>query len=333
MKNILKNTAIAMLCGMSLTSCEGFFNQIVTLDIPPQKSVIVLNCLLEPEIPFMIGISNSIPALGTTNPTKSVKNAQITLKADGVEITDIFLDSMLNIDPNGMQVYEYVYRTLNTKPVAGKTYTINVSLAGFEPVNATYTMPESAVISNVVVERNARTVNNIDYNRITFVIQDVAAQKNYYALKVDTKIIDTVTNEGRGSYFYDYFTRDLSVRENYETDPIGGGTDETVLGVRYYNAALFTDSKFDGKNKTIEFFMQTESFDRNNTGSGIPTEQKFLELVVDGYSIESYRYILQIEKQARVSGSPFADPVQITTNINGGLGIFAGKSTYKLRIN
>ena len=332
MKNILKNTAIAMLCGMSLTSCEGFFNQIVTLDIPPQKSVIVVNCLLDTEIPFNIGISNSIPALGTTNPTKSLKNAQITLKADGVEITDIFLDSTLNTNPVGSQEYDYFYRTLNTKPSAGKTYTINVSVPGFEPVNATYTMPAPVVITNVVVERNARTVNNIDYTRISFVIQDVAAQKNYYALKVDTKAIDTVTNQELGRYFYDYFTRDLSVRENYQTDPIGG-TDETVLGIRYYNAALFTDSKFDGKNKTIEFFMETESFDRNNTGSGIPTEQKVVELVVDGYSIESYRYILQIEKQAQVSGSPFADPVQITTNINGGLGIFAGKSKYKIRIN
>ena len=319
-----------MLCGMSLTSCQGFFNQVVTLDIPPQKSVIVVNCLLDPEMPFNIGISSSIPALGTTNPTKSIKNAQITLKADGVAITDIFLDSLPN--PNGNQEYDYFYRTLNTKPIPGKTYVINVSVAGFDPVSSTYTMPIPAVISNVRVEPNARTVNNKDYNRITFVIQDVAAQKNFYSLKIDTKTVDTVTNQQVGTYYYDYFSRDLSVRENYQTDPIGG-TDETVLGIRYYNAALFTDSKFDGKNKTIEFFMETESFDRNNTGSGIPTEQKVVELVVDGYSIESYRYILQIEKQAQVSGSPFADPVQITTNINGGLGIFAGKSKYKIRIN
>ena len=318
-----------MLCGMSLTSCEGFFNQIVTLDIPPQKSVIVVNCLLDTKIPFNIGISSSIPALGTTNPTKSLKNAQITLKADGVEITDILLDSINSI---GSQQYDYFYRTLNTKPIPGKTYTINVSVPGFEPVNATYTMPVPATISNVRVEPSARTLNNIDYNRITFVIQDVAAQKNFYSLKIDTKIVDTVTNQDIGRYFYDYFSRDLSLRENYQTDPFGS-TDETVLGLRYYSAALFTDSKFDGTNKTIEFFVETESFDRYNTGTGIPTEQKFLDLVIDGYSIESYRYILQTEKQAQVSGSPFADPVQITTNINGGLGIFAGKSTYKLRIN
>jgi hypothetical protein len=335
MKNIIKNIALAATACTLLASCEDFFSQVVTLNIPPQKNVIVVNSLLNTDSVIRLEISNSVPALGIQQDPKTLRTAQITLTADGTPITDIRIDSTEYFDQNGSRFVNYFYKSLNTKPIAGKTYALTVAAPGYETVDATYKMPQPIPLTNITVEPLSRTLNGEDYHRITFTLPDNATQKDFYEFGLGSYSKDTTTNMFVSFNGASFYSKDVALRENRQTDPFGGD-DETVLGVRYWRNALFTDTKFDGTNKVIEIFIESRNFNRDGSmggGGGNPAIQQFLNLYLYNYSIESYRYILQTEAQQESSDNPFADPVQVVTNINKGLGIFAGKTQYNIRIN
>ena len=88
------------------------------------------------------------------------------------------------------------------------------------------------------------------------------------------------------------------------------------------------DAWADDKNRQGAIFAQTRNVYKSSANKPIPL--LFLLLSTD----EAYqRYHFTIEASQNNDGNPFAEPLPVYTNIEGGLGVFAGYQRYELRVN
>jgi hypothetical protein len=86
---------------------------------------------------------------------------------------------------------------------------------------------------------------------------------------------------------------------------------------------IFDDRLFNGENYPVDIVFDKYSI--HNTDS--------LLLKVHSLSEAYYNYLKRFELKSNTSGNPFAEPVQMFTNINCGRGIFAGYNTTQKIIN
>jgi len=104
---------------------------------------------------------------------------------------------------------------------------------------------------------------------------------------------------------------------NFE-DPALTGEDE------YLDKLLLTDRLFDGKDHSISFKLDPYFANVEN-----------VSIYFTSISESYYDYKTTLSLQKEVSGDPFAQPVQVFTNIQHGLGIFAAynQDEWKLKKN
>ena len=82
---------------------------------------------------------------------------------------------------------------------------------------------------------------------------------------------------------------------------------------------LLDDNLFNGKNHVFRMRLRSYRFNQQES----TRVRVILQSVTESY----YRYFATQSLQNNTSGDPFAQPVQVFTNVENGLGIFAGYST------
>ena len=89
---------------------------------------------------------------------------------------------------------------------------------------------------------------------------------------------------------------------------------------------LFTDLLFNGQNKTLEIKIPPLKKDYVFNENGKLNSEKTLSLTLYLHNISKsyYYYRTSLELYVDASRNPFAQPVQVFSNINNGFGIFAG---------
>jgi hypothetical protein len=143
-------------------------------------------------------------------------------------------------------------------------------------------------------------------------------EKNYYTIEVYEEVIQ---------YYYErnerneYLIVDSSYyyRNVYLTSP-----DPSVInsGVDYGDDfLLINDNLIDGNEVKLNFnaeiaFDYEYNIDR-------PTDNKKIVVFLKHISEDYYNYLLTYENYLYASGNPFAEPVQISSNIENGLGMIA----------
>ena len=104
-------------------------------------------------------------------------------------------------------------------------------------------------------------------------------------------------------------------------------TDEVFQdgGSPFREQGLFNDLLFNGQNKNLELEIPNEEYWNFIDGS---TEWSYkrlsLTLYLHNISKSYYYYRTSLELYQNASGNPFAQPVQVYSNIDNGFGIFAG---------
>lgn len=199
---------------------------------------------------------------------------------------------------------EGYYALNNYVPVAGQSYKIVASATGFETVEAETNTP--AIIS----------VNAIDTlrkgNEMTYAIKfsDDPSVVNYYAVVIEQI---SIVDDGFGGYYTysDYY---------FETSEIftqNGNTD--VDGVKYGSIFLFSDATFSGGECVFDAstYIYEESTDSN-----------IVVVSLLSLSEDYFKYKLSYDKYQQTEGDPFAQPVQVYSNVKNGFGIFGGNSVY-----
>lgn len=208
---------------------------------------------------------------------------------------------------------------------AGDTMTLHVSVPGHGDVTAGCRLPEVPVVTDVM----ATPKYSIDseywddpYYRypsymyfdvdFSFVLHEPATRGNYYMLKAF--VVDSATGQREPLV--------LQIDDDviYDVDVSGEVIDlESGTDYSYGWQVLFTDERIGGQRHTIKGSIQSVSLGSTAT----------IELQVCGVSRDTYLYMATLRAQQNSGdGITFIEePVQIHTNVEGGIGILGAVSS------
>ena len=190
-------------------------------------------------------------------------------------------------------------------PVAGETSGLNVSAPNLKSVKATSEAP--SLLSDFTVDTVAAPNDELEF---TIRFQDDPDQINYYGISIT--YFGTWINEfGEEEMYQDSY---ISTKEFYVTNG-----EEDVDGTKYAQEFFFSDASLNGQ--MITFKARKYNYEFEDSG--------FFKIQVKSLSEDASKYKVSYAKYLEVQGSPFAEPVQVYSNIEDGFGIFGGISAVK----
>ena len=184
---------------------------------------------------------------------------------------------------------------------AGNSYSISASAPGFETVRAETVIPEPSTISNLAI-------NDLDIQ---------PSEKNEFKEIIRYKVVFNINHVGSNRYYHLVFYNKYSGFAGLlMVDP---ELSDDQLYLKHYAYGLLLD-KDDLKNPD-----QPLSF---NFVDWIVEDDALERVYVELRSIteEYYRYHSTLARQLLAREDPFAEPVSIYNNIEGGYGNFSGFS-------
>ena len=306
-----------------LFSCE----KVVELNIPSHQPRLVVNGILDTDSIPSIFVSYSSGAFEQTE-ISCLLDANVLLYEDGVLLGE------MTINPNEVDTFiitednwwnqinseSIYYYQLNTYPLVGSTYSIDVTHNDYSSVSATTSIPENLELVDFNIVDNSNNSETMIYNatfNLTF--NDNPSQNNYYRIRL---FLHTVGQEDEEvdefiekSYPLILYSNDPSLSQGIPWDGY------TFSG----RTALFSDDLFNGEQKSISFDMEYKL-------SGIEYGDS-LFLQVTSFSEDGYKYFNSLERNRDRFISPFGtEPVPVYSNVNNGIGIFAGGNSLYLPV-
>lgn len=277
-----------------LLSCESLIKEIDPSFLPETDSKLVVACFISPQDTVLAAkVTETKLLIGTTGDIRDeITNAIVSL-SDGSKTIQLIYNPKLGY-----------YRALPTNlPIlVGKTYTIIVSTPDGRKVSASTTVPNSIPIKEVKIDTMQTTdnqqgvvVSRTEYN-VKLIWQDALNETNYY--------------------------RGISVFEALIKYPDTFPTNQKLPPF----PATITDLRtIDDKNTDGQLLSLNRTFEANSPATiansfGI----RFISQIKVGLfqtDIHYYNYHTSLRRQ-RENNNPFAEPVLLYTNINGGFGCF-----------
>ena len=269
----------------------------------------------------------------------------ILLYEDGADY-GVVSDAIVVVSPEGgegdtlQHVGQGHYRTMqNLRPMAGKRYNLHVSVPGLGTVEASSLTP--ALESELVEVWQQAPRDTVDTQQISFRIRlKNHPGKNYYNIRIDQVVpfcSCTLTQSCRCIYSSgddDCIQDKPGNTTRYQISQFGSmppflrryitDVDDPFyepalpLGIIPFASAYFTDDSFE--NSILEFNIDLESY-------VFETIDPLFKLEISELDPEWFTYQRSLELQdSYLLGSEFflSRPVEVYSNIQGGLGIFAG---------
>lgn len=237
-------------------------------------------------------------------------NTEIDLRVKNVEV-DLYVNGSFKESlqvRDSMSDYAFTYCEGQYQLCEGDQLRFEVRSSEFETAYAELTLPESpTVISFDTVS------TDLDYGTIEFAVQ----------------IDDPVGADFYNLYFYNAIEQEYSIYSFHSSDPVFkdpmdlGADDLMGEGSDYYGGGLynvFTDTYFDSRTYTVNF---TYSF----------WDIELLEpFVIEMSRVNESLYKYQKTSKKYQENDPngiigmFAEPVQVYTNVENGVGVVCGQS-------
>ena len=293
MKNLLP--LLLIFSALTLSNCTKEI-EFDAQDIAPR---IVVNSLFTNDSIWAAHISRSVGVLETTSYT--------TIDDANVNIFDANANLVTTLTHQGNGLYT---SPTGLTPQANQSYTIEASASGYESVNASNSIPSAVPIYQL----DTVTSTNSDDETIleaTITFQDPPNISNYYMLEV------YVT----GTWINEWEEDTIEIREPLQIscDDINvetvnrfnfGGFENTYLYL------MLKDQNFDGENYSLTFSVINYA--------ELKDMDLFGEIRLVNTSEEYFNYLKSFNMYQRTINNPFATPVQVYSNVNNGMGIFAG---------
>jgi hypothetical protein len=265
-------------------------------DIAPR---IVVNSLFTNDSLWTANISRSVGVLETTSYT-SIEDADVSIfDGNGVQVTT------LTNQGDGL------YTSLTgATPQADELYTIEVTAPGYTSVSATNRIPTAVQINSIDTVSSTNS-DGEDILETTINFQDPPANENYYMVEVLVK--GTWIDEFEGDTIE--FREPLRISCNdINVETINrfnsGGFENTYLYL------MLKDENFDGEDYALTFSVINYA--------ELKDLELFGEIRLVNTSEAYFNYLKSFNMYQRASGNPFATPVQVYSNVENGMGIFAG---------
>jgi len=269
-----------------LTSCgEGFFETTLELEEPPFTEQLVVNSILTnaPEDEDRALVSKTV-GLNDKIETSIVNDAVVTvIWPDGSEY---------NLEYTGTQsaYVDHNYEGQLPDLVAGETYRIEVEALGKEVSSEVVMPPTPEILSTEYQEDGGLNEDGDEVSAFDIVIADPPNQDNYYRIGA---LIETAGFQ----------------------DKIWISTTNALATDSYINAdILIRDDQFDGED--FQLRLQFYGFE---PVEGFEPEYK---IVIRSITREQYEHDKLLRTYSENGDNPFASPIQISSNVDGGRGLF-----------
>jgi len=287
---------------LTLTTCILFScEKEVTIPIDYTNPKLVVNSLFNTDSLWEVELSASQYIYDSGIPPL-VSDAQVTVK-DGSGNTHVLAS-----------LGQGIYKSATEMPSIGQTYTLEVSHSNYESVTAINSLPSTVSIQQIEWQQQTN-VNGETYRKIHLTLQD-SPQEDYYMIRMAgsfwVEVYDTLTWQLTDSVLEIhpiwFITQSPAVENLNPYEPVPSIT--------------FKDKVFNGNQYTIDLLLEDYYFSE---------EKESLEsiyIITSTISQEYYWYQTSYQNYMNSQGGKFfSQPVQVYTNIDKGLGIFAGYST------
>jgi hypothetical protein len=285
--------AAAALALLTLAGCDpDRFSQIVDIDIPPHQSRLVLNARFAATDTILSAlVSNSLGILDEAE-YRRMEDATVRLFYEG----QLFQE--LQYDPASVKFIAALSQGLGAGP---GLYRLEAMAPGYDPVFAEQRMPRAVAIESLRVEKDGAIDDEgrkADGVKVQF--SDPAGEENYYALELIYEALNIQPNGDTSILFY---------------YPLYASTLDQIVQSGNEFQQLFTDKSFDGNRYTLNLYLYSGNIDFEYPNGRL--RARLLSL-----SRSSYLYDLSLQQYFDTVDNPFAEPVTVHSNINGGYGIF-----------
>jgi hypothetical protein len=284
-----------------LTACE----KTVKIDIPQKDPKLVVNAWLEKDqtIELVVGKSRHILQQQSNN-----------LREDYTEknAVPVIYENNIAIDTLIYQPGSYSYKSINNKTVkTGQTYSIKVTAPGYEQAESVTIVPTQSEIAELRRTRNARTNsfgNSMD--EVLIKIND-PVEKNFYLVQV----FGSSFGSSQGMKVYCVSTTDKDI------EPIGDNADPLSTDNCYDGGSLLlSDVNFNGRQKQIRLYIESNMIQDYTAPDGrVYRPYVKVQRITEDY----FRYVKSYHNYYNASGNPFAEPVNVYSNVKNGFGSFS----------
>jgi hypothetical protein len=294
-----KNIFFAALFIFALVSCE----KNVTIDIPRKDPKLVVHSVLESDQPLSVSIGKTRhildPGVNGQQDAYIVSNALPVVWENGIAIDTLVYDP---VD----RIYKTVHQTVIRQ---GFDYALRISAPGYKDAEAFTKVPDFLSIASITRVHDARIDaygEHQDEIRIRF---SDPPGKDFYQLQV-------LRSYGPGTYPVGCVqTTDKDVEATGYSDPIAG---DDCLDA---GNLLLRDDNFNGAEKTIILYVYSSDLMEYPDAAG-NIHRPYIRL--NRITEDHFRYIKSYALYENASDNPFAEPVNVYTNVKNGYGIFAG---------
>ncbi|OIN60189.1 DUF4249 domain-containing protein [Arsenicibacter rosenii] len=296
---MIRYLILNMFAGLVLfmTGCGSLVQDVPDAKVPQESEKPVVISFISPQDSLLaVSVQLTRTVLGTYQSGTIVSNAVVTI-ADG----NRFIALPYVQGSNGI----YAAPARNFPLQAGKTYTLSVKMPSRQELSSSATIPENTPIQSVVIDSAVAVYNGSQpVYRYTAQLKwkDVAGQADYYRIRGDQVITRVVTGPNTQTQTASYVTAVL-----FDNRP---------------NRYLITDLNQDGQLLTSAKGLYVR-FAENTTGQPVGPAN-----TVNLYLLHTdklyYDYHNALKNYSESDGNPFAEPVLLPNNIQGGgLGCFA----------
>lgn len=299
MKKFILYVAVAVLF---FAGCE----KDAEVRVPAHESRLVINGehaqndLFGVRIGRSVGINETIPQNATE--WFNVADARVLLKQN-----DIIADTLKYNSVNRR------YEGTKVRAAIGNTYTIVATAPGLGQAEGSSYLPALVEPSQALLRRKVRTDEyGAPVDEVTITFKDDPTTQNYYLIRI---------KGARGEYVLCASSNDKDVERPVSGDPFN--TNECLYG----NRLLLSDRNFNGSTKTILFNIISVELDEfiDSQGRRLKPTIELLHITPD-----YFRYLKSLAANDNAEDNPFAEPVNVFTNIKNGYGIF---TTYAIAVD
>ncbi len=260
---------------------------------------IVVNSLFSTDSIWSAHIGRSAGILDTADYSSIPDATAFIYDADNNQVAELLYQG------NGL------YTDTTSMPIENQEYRIEISAPGFQDISASNAIP-SAVPIIALDTLTATNEEGLAILQVDVVIDDPANINNYYLIEM------WLSGEYQwGGITYEYSDR-MEISSN---DPYIETTNTFDFDgfENAYNYFLLSDENFDGEDYTLSFSVINWEDVKKDVDLNL-----FGEIRLLNSSEAFYNYRTSYEVYDNANGNPFATPVQVYSNINNGIGIFAG---------
>lgn len=341
MKRVLITTLSIILIFLT-TNCEKY---VTNFEFDEKNPKLVLNAILQPDSIIKINISTS-QIFNPPTSAKNINNANISLYEDETPLG------------KPTSVGGGFYIVANHYPNPGSTYRVEASVEGYEPVNAETTVPpivhftaashgsvEKPIQDCIGCEPELRAEFSLTLNPDTKTqLFGTSVMLNKAMIEYDYEsweCIETEKTLDDGSILiYDscYYSIADTV-EYYDDYPDFYTNNRAVKFTKSWREYYISYEEYENEGTKVYYSTKNQPSGAFQLNLTVPywamngDEVDKITFWVDAYDEALFQFMYSLAQAEEVDGDPFAEKVQIYSNVNNGLGIFGSVSSSSVTLD